>query len=561
MFLHESAGTASDLRKMSIRDNTDLTSITCGVLIDSCDEPGPLRPSRSTRWRHARGRPTRSDKAARQQYLTPSEEKAVVEYAIRMFERGFPIPVKFLGTVAHIIKRQRSSAFQTLTADDGIRPPGKNWSQDFQKRHPELTARKVRPLDWARYDIYDKVVEWFTLAGRELSNPAVLQENVYNMDETGNLLSVLNSLKVLVSSNDLRKYRGAAVQRTNITAIECISADGRHLDPIIIWPAATHRSTWTAHLPRGWRFARQKKGYTDTEISLYWLRHVFDPQTKARANGKPRILISDGFGTHESAEYLRFAFENNIHLLRLSSHSSHETQPCDVGPFGQLKTAYRQEAEQLFRGGSNMIGKQHFTLLYERARNVAFTPRNIRSGWTKSGLFPFHPERVLGRIPKPQVEEIVQHTADMPIDSPSDVLQTPVTWEGFTCLRTRIEQGAALASPTQRQFRKIANATEKLFADRAILLDENRLLFQQNNEKTIRQSVRSTVTGNAKIMTYEDIVGAEQKRVAKLSAKSAKRGQRSKRSEGKRSRAEEMEISTREIEASGLEGYCSVIQF
>lgn len=91
-----------------------------------------------------------------------------------MYERGFPIPVKFLGTIAHFIKRQRSSIFQTLAADDGIRPPCKNWPQGFYKRHLELQARKVRPLDWARHDIYDKVVGWFTLIGKELSNPAVL---------------------------------------------------------------------------------------------------------------------------------------------------------------------------------------------------------------------------------------------------------------------------------------------------------------------------------------------------------------------------------------------------
>jgi len=39
----------------------------------------------------------------------------------------------------------------------------------------------------------------------------------------------------------------------------------------------------------------------------------------------------------------------------------------------------------------------------------------------------------------------------------------------------------------------LANATEKAFADRAILLDENKLLFDQNNEKTTRLSVKSTV--------------------------------------------------------------------
>jgi DDE superfamily endonuclease len=550
---------------MSTLNNTDLAPITRGVPIDRNDESVPSQPSKSTLWRHARGRPTRRDKADSQQYLTPREEKALLEYVLRMDQRGYPLPVKFLGSIAHVIKRQRSSAFQVPAANDGIRPPGKNWPQGFYKRYPELKARKVRPLDWARHDIYDKVVEWFTVIGKELSNPAIVLENVYNMDETGVLLSVLGSLKVLVSRQSLRNYRGTGVKRTLVTAIECISADGRCLDPLIIWPAATHRSTWTTHPTPGWHFACSKKGYTDTDISLYWIKHVFDPLTRARANHKPRILISDGFGTHESPELLKFAFENNIILCRLGSHTSHKTQPCDVGPFGPLKTTYREQAERLFRGGANMIGKQHFTLLYDRARTVAFTPRNIKSGWFNSGLVPLNAARVLNDLPKPQVEEIMQHTTNMPIDLPSDVLRTPVTWESLTCLRTKIEQGSALDSPTRHYFQKLANATEKAFADRSILLDENRLLFEQNNEKTTRQSVKSTMPGNARIMTYDAIVEAEQKRAAKVGATSAKRGgqrpQSSKPGKGERSRADEVEFGNREIKALGLEEYCSVLQF
>jgi hypothetical protein len=216
---------------MSPRDNPALSTITCGASIDRIDEPIPSRPSKSTLWRHARGRPTRRDKAASQQYLTPREERALLDYVLRMDQRGYPLPVKFLGSIAHVIKRQRSSTFQIPTTDDGIHPPGKNWPQGFYRRHPELKARKVRPLDWARHDIYDKVVEWFTMIGKELSNLAIIPENVYNMDETGVLLSILGSLKVLVSRQNLRNYRGAGVKRTLITAIECISADGRCLAP------------------------------------------------------------------------------------------------------------------------------------------------------------------------------------------------------------------------------------------------------------------------------------------------------------------------------------------
>ena len=56
------------------------------------------------------------------------------------------------------------------------------------------------------------------------------------------MLSMLNSVKVLVSKDDTRGYRGARVKRTTITAIEYISADGRCLNPIIIWPAITYRN-------------------------------------------------------------------------------------------------------------------------------------------------------------------------------------------------------------------------------------------------------------------------------------------------------------------------------
>jgi hypothetical protein len=84
--------------------------------------------------------------------------------------------------------------------------------------------------------------------------------------------------------------------------------------------------------------------------------------------------------------------------------------------FGPLKTAYRQQVEQLYRGGANTIGKQHFTLLYGRARNVAFTQRYIHSAWSKAGLFPFYPERFLGGIAKPVTQPpVLDSIANLPV--------------------------------------------------------------------------------------------------------------------------------------------------
>jgi len=79
-------------------------------------------------------------------------------------------------------------------------------------------------LDWKRHEknIYGKVTHWFEVIGRILKDPAILAENVYNMDETGIMLAMPGSVKVLVGKDDRRKYRGARVKRTTVATISWI---------------------------------------------------------------------------------------------------------------------------------------------------------------------------------------------------------------------------------------------------------------------------------------------------------------------------------------------------
>jgi hypothetical protein len=288
--------------------------VPCGVrntyraLADHHDVP------RSTLHDRAHGRRSQEEKAQSQQYLTPCEEKAIINFLLQMAEFGQPVRIKHIPSLAFSVARQRSKNMPP-------KPPGRNWARAFEKRHPELKARRSTALDWNRYNIYDKVVHWFEVIGQMLKDQTVLPENVYNMDETGVMLSMLGSVKVLVGRDDLRSYRGARVKRTVVTAIECVSASGRSLNPMIIWPASTHRANWTTYPTPGWHYAYSESGYTDSKISLEWLKRVFDPQTKEQADQNPRLLISDGLATHETLEILEFCFSNNIFLCRLPSHT------------------------------------------------------------------------------------------------------------------------------------------------------------------------------------------------------------------------------------------------
>ena len=166
-----------------------------------------------------------------------------------------------------------------------------------------------------------------------------------------------------------------------------------------------------------------------------------------------------------------------------------------------------------------MIGKQYFTLLYDRARRKVINSRNIISGWSKTGLRLFNPERVLKEVQKP---EEVKYCSPLFVNSTGDdmlyyveTLETPKTlktFENLVLLRKNVEMSLIrqeVVDPyIKLSIQKIVDAAENAFTERAILLDENMLLFEQNNEKTTRTSIKATVVGTVKVLSYEDIIEA-----------------------------------------------------
>ncbi|KAH7548768.1 hypothetical protein BM1_10934 [Bipolaris maydis] len=254
--------------------------------------------------------------------------------------------------------------------------------------------------------------------------------------------------------------------------------------------------------------------------------------TKERANGRPRVLILDGFGTHETLEILEYCFANKIVLCRLPSHTSHKLQPCDVAVFGPLKTAYREQVERLERGGVNTIGKKHFTCLYKPARERAFTAKNIKAGFAACGLFPLNPDRVLRTVPKPPAEVAPVVTNEAPSQEDA-VLQTPITpvsADGLMLLQNLILKKDAHTldeisqQNLQRHLLKPAKATQLSLTKSALQQNHIQLLMAVNNEAKSRRLTRADILekGSGQVFSYEHLRDKRLKRAEEAAAKEAK---------------------------------------
>jgi hypothetical protein len=206
--------------------------------------------------------------------------------------------------------------------------------------------------------------------------------------------------------------------------------------------------------------------------------------------------------------------------------------------------------------------------LYSRAREAAFSMTNITSAWKKTGLVPLDRQRVLSTISRARIDpSIVAAVAPgSETFSPGDVQQTPVTSETFAALRCLIEgESCHLDQRHQHWMAKALNAGEWAMAECGLLSDEKQALMQQNCEKKIRASTRSTVVGTAKVMSYQEIVEAQRGQGTKPSkvgkrqiAKGKDRVVIGERASNALSRAGEIEKAAREIKDSDLRNHCHV---
>ena len=296
----------------------------------------------------------------------------------------------------------RAIASGVLKRAGDHKPLGRKWSNHFLKRHPAVKTKLGRRTDWERinaatpdnirhlFELYD-TVSWIPPRRR------------YNADEGGIMEGQgINGLVIGSSQENPNAVPVKTINaRTWTSIVECISALGGALNPLVIFKAKSIQEQWfkkdfLAKYP-SWHVTFSENGWTSNDIALEWLEKVFLPQTEPDSVADARLLIVDGHGSHTSDEFMTICYLNNVHLLFLPAHTSHVLQPLDLGCFSSLKTAYRRlVSEHTALTDTTKVGKANFLEFYAKAREIGLREENIRSGWKATGLYPKSVAKPLG---------------------------------------------------------------------------------------------------------------------------------------------------------------------
>ena len=441
---------------------------------------------RSTLQTRVRGTQPRSEARPANCKLSPTEEHSLVQWILDLDRRGFP---------PHIIDVRRMA--DVLLAARGQNPPpppvGKCWVSRFIKNQPELQTKWSRRLNSQRASSEDPIAitAWFKLVEETRQTYGVLDQDIYNFDETGFAMGVAATSKVVTSSD--RVGRAVVIQPGNrewVTAIECVNASGWSLPPFIILSGKVHQSSWYRDLPLDWTIGVSDNGWTTDRLGFEWIKH-FNQHTAARTAGVYRLLIVDGHSSHATPEFDQYCADNKIITLCMPPHTSHLLQPLDVSCYSPLKRAYGRQIEELARHRVYHIDKTDFLTAYTRIRLTVFTQQNIQAGFQATGLVPSCPDRVLSSLTIVRTPSPPQTTIDNNVTAQvAAQTETPHTVEQLQqqvrYLQERLRRQPE--SPTSVAIRQLAKSAQLAMQSATILAEENKKLREENQRQRQKQN-------------------------------------------------------------------------
>jgi len=195
-------------------------------------------PYESLRRRHLRVL-LRASTPANSRKFTNDEEQILLRKILQLSTNGFPPQRAIVEEMANIMLDTKNPASPQKV--------GTKWVANFVKRHLELSSVYNRKFDIQRAEVEDleTISKWFKLVGDTIAKYGVLEEDIFNFDETGFQMGVISTSKVITTSD--RKGRPRTKQPGNrkwVTAIEAISARGQAIAPFIIFDGKLHQATW-----------------------------------------------------------------------------------------------------------------------------------------------------------------------------------------------------------------------------------------------------------------------------------------------------------------------------
>lgn len=326
------------------------------------------------------------------QVFNNEEEQELADYIKDRSDLGYGLT----------ILQVRELAYDFAVANKKVAPKswgechkaGPDWYEGFMNRHPQLSARKPEQCSIARAAAFNKpvITEYFKILKVVMErNPRFADgSRVFNADETSTSTAGAVRAKIVSPKGVKQVHQIKGQERgTSVTTCFFICAQGSFLPPVMILPRKNVNSGMSKEAYPGTLCLANQSGWMTRDIFVEAIKHFIRHSSNSKEN--PSLLICDNVDSHLTVETIRLCKENGVTLFTVPPHTTHKTQPLDVGVYGPFQCSY-DKAIHLWT--LNHPGEP--ATIYEVAGFVkaaaceSMKAGNILSAFAKTGIIPFN---------------------------------------------------------------------------------------------------------------------------------------------------------------------------
>ena len=331
--------------------------------------------------------------------LLTSEQEAMVIDWIRTRQRNQDCPTP---TMIRVYAGQLSSRKDKDMKGEKMT---RQWWHDFRLRHSdEIDVKVVSSIECARSKVKVEQIQQYASMIFDALCDITSGRQLLNFDETGFHQRIDKGSKrkccyALDVDTDPRFQEES--QTSTVSLVATINLVGESLKPLFLTKELVrYKSKTLQQLRTRLETFTTPRGYQNESSMLYYLHHIIRPyvldvQKELGDEDASVYLVMDQCPSHMT-ERVKDAIKQikGLRTIPLPPHSSHFTQPLDVGVFGILKRAYRNLRTGHERPKYEAKLLRAFHAWYQACFHV-----NIIGAWQMIG--------VEYRCPTPETTEIV----------------------------------------------------------------------------------------------------------------------------------------------------------
>ncbi|KAF4149874.1 DDE superfamily endonuclease [Phytophthora infestans] len=182
--------------------------------------------------------------------------------------------------------------------------------------------------------------------------------------------------------------------RTNVSALVCVNADGGFVPPFFILPGKQIRVRDTAGGLDGSMFAASESAFLTTKLFIQYFERfvqIIPPE-------RPVLVVADGYKYHFSSSSLQYARKHSILLYALPAHTSHFLQPLDVSVFHHFKRIAEDEKGLFQVKERRIVERSDMVAVASKALTRCLTRAYIVDGNERTGLYFLRRDKMIDGI-------------------------------------------------------------------------------------------------------------------------------------------------------------------